>query len=73
MTLGTYCRPVSAHTLCAEVLLICNKKTLTLLQATKSGGVAVIVGMGAPEVKIPLVNALAREVDIRGIFRYANE
>lgn len=44
-----------------------------LLQATKSGGVAVIVGMGASEVKIPLVNALVREVDIRGIFRYANE
>jgi L-iditol 2-dehydrogenase len=43
------------------------------LQATKSGGVAVIVGMGAPEVNIPLMNALAREVDIRGIFRYANE
>ncbi|XP_069695339.1 sorbitol dehydrogenase-like [Periplaneta americana] len=41
--------------------------------ATKSGGVAVVVGMGAPEVKIPLVNALAREVDIRGIFRYVNE
>lgn len=45
---------------------------LTIL-ATKSGGVAVIVGMGASEVKIPLVNALAREVDIRGIFRYAND
>jgi L-iditol 2-dehydrogenase len=44
-----------------------------LLQATKSGGVAVIVGMGASEVKVPLVNALVREVDIRGIFRYANE
>lgn len=41
--------------------------------ATKSGGVAVVVGMGAPEVKIPLVNALVREVDIRGIFRYVNE
>lgn len=61
---------MTVHT---EVLLISNKKTLTLLQATKSGGVAVIVGMGAPEVKIPLINALAREVDIRGIFRYANE
>ncbi|XP_076293970.1 sorbitol dehydrogenase isoform X2 [Lasioglossum baleicum] len=41
--------------------------------ATKSGGVAVMVGMGAPEVKIPLINALCREVDIRGVFRYAND
>ena len=32
-----------------------------------------MVGMGAPEAKIPLVNALAREIDIRGVFRYANE
>ncbi|XP_015440363.1 PREDICTED: sorbitol dehydrogenase-like isoform X1 [Dufourea novaeangliae] len=41
--------------------------------ATKSGGVAVLVGMGAPEVQIPLINALIREVDIRGVFRYAND
>ncbi|CAK9824917.1 Sorbitol dehydrogenase [Anthophora retusa] len=41
--------------------------------ATRSGGVAVLVGMGAPEVKIPLINALVREVDIRGVFRYAND
>ncbi|PSN35372.1 Sorbitol dehydrogenase [Blattella germanica] len=41
--------------------------------ATKSGGVAVIVGMGKSEVSVPLANALAREVDIRGIFRYAND
>ncbi|XP_050575501.1 sorbitol dehydrogenase-like isoform X1 [Bombus affinis] len=40
---------------------------------TKSGGVAVLVGMGAPEVQIPLMNALVREVDIRGVFRYAND
>ncbi|XP_074107594.1 sorbitol dehydrogenase [Cotesia typhae] len=40
--------------------------------ATKSGGVAVLVGMGAPEIKIPLINALVREVDIRGVFRYVN-
>ncbi|XP_022824432.1 sorbitol dehydrogenase-like [Spodoptera litura] len=41
--------------------------------ATKSGGVAVLVGMGAPEQTVPLAGALAREVDIRGIFRYVNE
>lgn len=41
--------------------------------ATRSGGVAVLVGMGAPEVQVPLINALIREVDIRGVFRYVND
>lgn len=41
--------------------------------ATRSGGVAVLVGMGAPEVQVPLINALCREVDIRGVFRYVND
>ena len=39
---------------------------------TKSGGVLVVVGMGKAEVTVPLIDALVREVDIRGIFRYAN-
>ncbi|GLV38055.1 Sorbitol dehydrogenase 1 [Carabus blaptoides fortunei] len=43
------------------------------IQATKSGGVAVMVGMGKPMANIPLISALAREVDIRGCFRYVND
>lgn len=31
-----------------------------------------VVGMGKAVVQFPIVDALVREVDIRGIFRYVN-
>ena len=42
------------------------------LQATRPGGVEVLVGMGSEMTTVPLLNAAIREVDIRGVFRYCN-
>jgi L-iditol 2-dehydrogenase len=44
----------------------------TSLYATKPGGKVIMVGMGTPIQTIPLSAAHLREVDILGIFRYAN-
>lgn len=43
------------------------------IQATKTGGTAVLVGMGKDEQTVPLTSALIQEIDIRGVFRYCNE
>ncbi|KAL4717065.1 hypothetical protein ACJJTC_016952 [Scirpophaga incertulas] len=50
-----------------------NAAVRLCMLATKSGGVAVMVGMGRPEQSLPLAAAVAREVDVRGVFRYVNE
>jgi len=42
------------------------------IYATKSGGCCTFVGMGRPMANLPIINALCREVDIRGMFRYCN-
>ncbi|KAL6743457.1 hypothetical protein Aduo_016496 [Ancylostoma duodenale] len=39
---------------------------------TRSGGVIVMVGLGAPRAELPIIDSAIREVDIRGVFRYAN-
>jgi len=58
-----------------DVTIECSGATPSIclgIKGTRSGGVLVLVGLGAAEVKIPLVEAAVREVDIRGVFRYAN-
>ena len=44
----------------------------TAVYATKSGGTVMLVGMGPPMVNVPVIEALCREVQIRGMFRYRN-
>ncbi|KAK4660982.1 hypothetical protein QC762_123760 [Podospora pseudocomata] len=44
----------------------------TALYATKAGGKVIMVGMGTPIQTLPMSVAHLREIDILGIFRYAN-
>lgn len=44
----------------------------TALYATRPGGKVIMVGMGTPIQTLPLSVAHLREIDILGIFRYAN-
>lgn len=45
---------------------------LTLTQATRPGGKVMILGMGSPIQTLPISAAALREVDLCGVFRYAN-
>lgn len=58
-----------------DVTFECTGKEVcmhTSLYATRPGGKVIMVGMGTPIQTLPLSVAHLREVDILGIFRYAN-
>ncbi|XP_071954926.1 sorbitol dehydrogenase-like [Antedon mediterranea] len=42
------------------------------IYVTKAGGSVVLIGRGSMEPTIPLTYAAVREIDIKGVFRYAN-
>ena len=44
--------------------------TRLVLQATASGGIAIQIGLGPPNVSLPIADAAIREVTILGAFRY---
>jgi len=41
-------------------------------QVCRPGGSVLLVGRGSPDVALPMVKAGTFEIDIKGIFRYAN-
>ena len=43
-----------------------------LLKATRPGGKIMLIGMGTPVQTLPISAAALREVDLVGVFRYAN-
>ncbi|CAG0909530.1 unnamed protein product [Cyprideis torosa] len=45
---------------------------MCLLQCTARGGTIVLVGIGRKDLAVPLTVAAAREIDIKGVFRYSN-
>jgi L-iditol 2-dehydrogenase len=59
----------------ADVLLECSGAPPAVaggLGALRGGGTAVLVGMGADEVTLPMSALQVREVTVTGTFRYAN-
>lgn len=46
--------------------------TVAAIQSCKSGGTVCIIGMGNPNMTLPIFTVGVREVDMRGIFRYRN-
>ncbi|KAF2763483.1 GroES-like protein [Pseudovirgaria hyperparasitica] len=59
----------------ADVTFDCTGKEICMqagLYATRPGGQLIMVGMGTPVQTLPISASLLKEIDIIGIFRYAN-
>ncbi len=59
----------------ADVTLDCAGFESTMRSAllvTKNGGRVGLVGMGQVEMKLPMAEACQKEIDVVGVFRYAN-
>jgi L-iditol 2-dehydrogenase len=50
----------------------CLVDAANMFQATRPGGKVLLIGMGTPIQTLPISAAALREVDIMGVFRYAN-
>ncbi|XP_013401083.1 sorbitol dehydrogenase-like [Lingula anatina] len=49
-----------------------DQSLTTGIHATRPGGSVVLIGRGSMQPAIPIVLAATKEVDIKGVFRYAN-
>ncbi|XP_070568164.1 sorbitol dehydrogenase-like [Ptychodera flava] len=58
-----------------DVTLECSGSDVSLvigIYATTPGGSVILIGRGSMEPKVPMVEAAGKEIDIKGVFRYAN-
>jgi L-iditol 2-dehydrogenase len=59
----------------ADAFIECSGATSALLsglQALRSGGTAVLVGLGAERIELPVQEIAVRELNVTGIFRYVD-
>lgn len=74
-TLNPITEDAEVRSLGVDVLLECSGATAAVrsgLEALAPGGVAILVGMGADEIALPIPLIQNRELVVTGIFRYAN-
>ncbi|RKP11843.1 hypothetical protein BJ684DRAFT_21583, partial [Piptocephalis cylindrospora] len=58
-----------------DVVIECSGVESSLqasIKACRPGGAVVPVGMAHANITLPLIDAMCKEVDIRGVFRYRN-